>query len=195
MAVVVVATMVAVASPGAAQEFGTVTSGQAYNFDLPTRGFLRIIGTFESLAPLDLGAAGINARLTSLLNEDNHGQLVAGLPVTLLPRTRSARVTVLETPAGVTPFYRLTVRTCIPTQEACPNSRGLDVGDYEFRIDGVSTHIARPTECGDPPGPGSTNITGQFFVDDGINPPVEVLLDQPWTCTFLKNRVHIIRVP
>jgi hypothetical protein len=112
-----------------------------------------------------------------------------------VPRTRSARVTVFETPPGTTPFYRLTVRTCIPTQETCPNSRGIDVGEYEFRLEGVSTTIARPTECGDPPGPGATSITSHFSIDDGINPPVEVLLDQPWSCTFQKNRVHIIRVP
>jgi hypothetical protein len=55
--------LVAVASPAAA-ELGTITTGQAYNFDQPARGFLRIIGTFTSSEPLDLGAAGGEATLT-----------------------------------------------------------------------------------------------------------------------------------
>ena len=186
--------LTAVASPDAA-ELGTVTSARAYNFDLPGRGFARIIGTFSSSEPLDLGAVAVEATITALLDEDNHGELANGLPVTLVARTRSARVTVFETVPGAKPFYRLTVRTCVPTKEACPNSRGLDVGDYEFRLEAVTANIARPTECGPAPGPGATNITSEFAIDDGINPPVTVILDQPYSCTFQKGRVTIIQVP
>jgi hypothetical protein len=187
--------LLAALAPAGAAEIGTATSGQSNNFDAPNRGFVRIIGTFNSAAALSLGAASITASLDSLLNEDGHGELVSGLPVTLFPRTRSARVTVFETPAGATPFYRLTVRTCVPALQTCPTAGGLDVGEYEFRIEGVNATVARPTECGAPPGPGSTNNTSRFTINDGINPPVEVILDEPWTCTFQKGRVTIIRIP
>ena len=173
----------------------SVTSGQAYNFDQADRGFARIIGQFTSSAPLDLGAAGITATLVNGLLEKDGGELVHSLPVTIAPRTRSDRVTVFEKLSGAT-LYRLIVRTCVPTRETCPNSRGLDVGDYEFRIEVVNALVHAPTECGAPSGPKTTAMTTRFVLDDGLHPPVEVVVpDSAWGCTFRKTRVISIRTP
>jgi hypothetical protein len=193
--VIVLASLLVAVGSAAAAEPGTVTTGLAYNFDQPDRGFVRIFGLFTSAAPLDLGAPGIQAKLENLLLEQGGGELVHGLPVTVLPRTLSQRVTVFETLIGKT-LYRLIVRTCIPTQEACPNLRGLDVGDYEFRIEAVNVLVDSPTQCGPAPGPGVTEFTTRFTIDDGINPAVEVLVeDWPWTCNFRTGRVISVRVP
>lgn len=173
----------------------SAASGRAYNFDQPDRGFARVIGQFTSGARLDLGAPGITATLTDPLLETHGGELVGGLPVTITPRTRSARVTVFEKMVGAT-LYRLVVRTCIPAKETCPNSRGLDAGDYEFRIEVVNALVHVPTECGTPAGAGTTGVTTRFTIDDGVHPPVAVVIpDSRWTCSFRKNRVIAIGTP
>jgi hypothetical protein len=182
-------------APAAAVEPGTVTQGRAFNFERADRGFVRIIGEFTSAAPLNLGAAGIEVTLKSLLLEDGGVDLVHGLPVTLPARTRSARVSVFEKFVGKT-LFRFIVRTCIPTLEGCPNSRGLDVGDYEFRIEVVNGTVDDPTQCGPPPGPGVTEFTTNFTLDDKVHPPVEVLIeDWPATCLFRSGRVHLVTQP
>jgi hypothetical protein len=185
-----------------AAEVGDVTSGQAYFFDRHERGFVRIIGEFTSAGPLDLGAVGVHATLEALLTESDDlsvpgpggGELVSPLPLVLTPRTRSKRVTVFETPPGTTPFARLYVRTCIPTQEGCPTASGLDVGEYLFRIDAVNITVASPDQCGTPALPGPTEISTRFTIDDGVNPPVTVVVpDHPWNCFFQNNRLNVIR--
>jgi hypothetical protein len=195
--VLVLALLLAVVASAAAVEPGTVTLGKAFNFDRNDRGFVRVLGTFSSAAPLNLGAAHIEATLKDLLLEDGGSELVDGLdPDVVIPaRTRSARVTVFEKFDGTT-LHRLIVRTCIPTLEGCPNSRGLDVGDYEFRIEVVNELVHSPTQCGPPPGPGLTEFTTRFTIDDKVSPPVEVLVeDWPATCVFLGARVILIRQP
>ena len=193
--------VVAVPSPRA-DEVGVVTSGQAFTFDRPLRGFVRIIGEFTSTAPLDLGSATVQATLNDVLLEADNpsvpgpggGELVSPLPLTLTPRTFSKRVTVFETPAGTTPFARLVVRTCIPTQEGCPNASGLDVGEYSFRLDAVNITVDHPEQCGIPPVSVLTDISTRFTIDDGIHAPVVVLVDHhPWNCFFQHKVPYLIR--
>jgi hypothetical protein len=180
---------------GPASTTVAVTSGQAYNFEQTDRGFVRIVGQFLSSTTLDLGASGITATLIDSLLEKGGGELVHGLPVTIPARTRGDRVTVFEKLSGQT-LYRLIVRTCVPAREACPNSRGVDVGEYEFRIELVNVLVHAPAQCGAPGGPKTTSMTTRFVIDDGIHPPVEAVIpDSAWGCTFRKNRVVSIRVP
>jgi hypothetical protein len=173
----------------------SMKSARAHTFDQPGRGFVRVLGTFTSTAPLDLGAAGITATLVNGLLETGGSELVHGLAVTVTPRTRSSRVTVFEKLAGST-LHRLVVRTCIPARETCPNARGLDVGEYEFQIEVVNELVHAPTECGTPSGPRTTSMTTRFTLDDGLHPPVDITIpDSPWTCLFQKNRVIGLRTP
>ena len=191
----VVLALLVVVSVAVAAEPGVVTLGRAFNFERDDRGFVRIFGTFSSTAPLNLGAGAIDATLHDVLLENGGSELVHGLDVTIPSRTRTARVTVFEKYDGTT-LHRLIVRTCIPTLEGCPNSRGLDVGDYEFRLEVVNELVHEPTQCGPAPGPGVTEFTTRFTIDDKHNPPVEVLIeDWPATCLFRSGRVILIHNP
>jgi hypothetical protein len=183
-------------APSETVALGTVTSGLAYNFDEQRRGFGRMSGEFASSGSLDLGAPSVEATVLSLLREEGGGELSADVPIELIARTRSQRVTVFETPPGTTPFFRLTVRTCIPALEGCPNSRGLDVGEYEFTIEAINGLVTSPTQCGPAPGPGATAMTTRFRIDDKIDVPVVVVVeDRPWSCSFRNGRPALIRVP
>jgi hypothetical protein len=188
---IVLGLLLLVASPVAAQ-LGTVTAGRAFNFDQPQRGFVRIAGEFEWDVPLDLGSAATTVTVIAALSEDAHGELVSGLPVTLHPRTSSARVAVFETKPGTLPLYRLTVRTCVPSQEGCPNSRGLDVGEYQVLFEVVNADVERPT-CPEPPGPDLTVAQALLVIDDGVHVPAFVILEAVWKCIYRGGRVQMIQ--
>jgi hypothetical protein len=197
-ALMLVVLLVAVPFADAIEETGNIDSAFALKFlpRGPNDGFVRIIGSFLSVAPLDLGRQGVVATIVNLLEEANV-ELAAGTPITLTPRTFSRRVTTFETPPGTKPFVRLVVRTCIPEQETCPNPHlGTDAGEYNFRLEAQIT-LAAPAECV-PPAPDSTELTTRFSINDGLHEPVHVTIeDQPWTCTFsgAGGRVNRIDVP
>lgn len=160
----------------------TITSGTVYNLNRPFRGFLRIDGKFDATT-LDLSTA-VEAIIVNLLKEG--GVELADVPLTLTPRLHSQRVTVFETVPGAEPFGRLTVRTCIPELETCPNPSGLDVNKFGFRLEVQFVTIAKPAGC---PGvlPHTVELDTFFQIVDGDNAVNVKLLDVDWQC-FNKNR-------
>jgi hypothetical protein len=173
---------------------GILTGDQAFNFDRPGRGFVRVTGRYELGEPLDLGAPGIEASILTGLLEAGGRELVEGLPRTLIPRTRSQRVTVFETPPGATPLFRLTVRTCVPELETCPNARGIHGGEYTFQVEVVNATVHRPTRCGPAPASDTTRLTTRFTLADHVHPPVDVLVREwPWTCEPQSSQPIVIR--
>jgi hypothetical protein len=164
-----------------------INSGTAFNFNRPFRGFVRIDGHFtreNPVATVDLGSPTVEATIVQLLNEGVGGEL-ADLPPTLTSRLRSRRIAVFETVPGTEPFGRLTVRTCIPELEGCPNSSGLNVNDFEFRLEVQLVTIAAP-ECV-VLGGGETVLDTLFRIVDGPDAVIVRLPGYIWEC-FNNNR-------
>jgi parallel beta-helix repeat protein len=166
-----------------------VSSGRAFDFDRPDRGFVRIVGQFTTPADLDLGGAAIRATAITLLERRDGlpaADLAPDLPIELAPRTRSGRVTVFETPPGRNPLVRLVVRMCVAGPELCeplPGGGRL----YDFRLEAVNVTLGSPLPC-DPAHP--LLMATRFVLDDGVHDAVHVESVHPWICSLLGSRVN-----
>jgi len=96
----------------------------------------------------------------------------AFLPVTLAARAGSkGTIATYETAPGARPSVSVEVKR-----------RDVKTGLLEFSIKvDRDSMLVRPAGC-TPASPSRTQLKTSFTLDDGVNPPLEVLATLPWQC-------------
>jgi hypothetical protein len=151
---------------------GSFKSGEASSVGTPRQGRLKLSTQIRLRDPLDLRTAVVT--LDSLLGENKGaGELVndqtgADLSPLVLVAPRGARATNAEftTPPGQLPQVKVRLKV------------DDDVLDVRLQVDRAS--IESPGKCaGSSP---TTRLEFALRVDDGVNPPVELIASEHWAC-------------
>jgi hypothetical protein len=145
---------------------------------------VQISGRFTSEQPLELHRTTftLNALLGAVggVGELVRDSLGSGLgPLTLLPRADStAKATVFETPAGITPSLRMELKT--------RNAKKKTI-DFELSVDGAT--IPAAPDCSGRPHP-KTKLTTAFFVSGPDGHGASVATSMNWRCKGAELRAN-----
>ncbi len=146
---------------------------------------------------IDLAAGGATVEITRLLSEEDAvgvpgpgaGEVVEGLPLTLVRRFGNATLAIFETPPGYRDAQGFDVfaRVCLAARPL------VSAGAFDFQVDVFNITFDRLRQCPAPNVVGPpTQLTFSFTVDDGLDPPVVVTATEPWRCS---NRNRVARSP
>jgi hypothetical protein len=130
-----------------------------------------MVGNFEFNGELNLAACPGRVTVVSLLNEVRGiRETTADLPLTLVGDCRNTGSTAyFRATAGDTPIAKLSI-----------GSRGR--GKFVFRLEVHNATSSAPGQCPE------TALATAFVIEDGVNAPVVISTQQPWSCFGNRNQ-------